>query len=317
MAHLEAYFIHHDLKHGRDLSAVHRLGRALKLAEQIRQEGGAIHYLVGAAITKIAMRPLREHPDLLDNPQALQQLLRTAQEMEKRRAPAWKILETERFYYRAFFLGLRDRRWTLGELLGTEPPLQGFVDFNFLSREALSDWYYERFVVPRRIPYALRECEQIMEFGITEFKKPYHERVKMFPKPKERLTQTVLPDSLLDTLSDGEAREIALIRLWGVLSAIRLHKLRTGQYPKRLEDLGLGELIIDPFSGKPFLYKVDPKKGFLLYSVGPNGVDDGGAFSQDEFARDGDVVPISRKPSQNQQGASAPPSPLMPPEWLR
>lgn len=317
MARLEAYFIHHDLTNGRDLAAMQRLDRVLKLAHHIRHEGSVIHYLSGSAMTNIAMEPLRVSPDLLDNPQALEQLLRTAQQMERRRAPAWKALETERLFYRALLLGLRDGRWTLREILGTEPAQHRFADLSFLSREALSGWYYERFVMPRKIPNALQECEQIMEFSIAEFKKPYHERAKAFPQPKEYLNQMALHDLFPDSLSDREAREIALIRLWGVLSAIRLHKLRSGQYPKRLEELGLGELMIDPFSGKPFLYKVDPKKGFLLYSVGLNGVDDGGAFSHNEFASDGDMVPISQKPSQNRKGASGQSSSLMPPKWLR
>jgi hypothetical protein len=66
------------------------------------------------------------------------------------------------------------------------------------------------------------------------------------------------------------------MRLVGCTAAIRLHKLRTGKYPASLEALQLGEMIIDPFSGKPFVYKTDPRFGFLLYSVSENRVDDGG-----------------------------------------
>ncbi len=51
------------------------------------------------------------------------------------------------------------------------------------------------------------------------------------------------------------------MRLIGCTAAIRLHKLRTGNYPASLQALQLGEMIIDPFSGKPFVYKTDPRRG--------------------------------------------------------
>ncbi len=38
--------------------------------------------------------------------------------------------------------------------------------------------------------------------------------------------------------------------------------------------------ILDPFSGKPFLYKKLPGS-FVLYSVGPDGRDDGGVRPND------------------------------------
>ena len=88
---------------------------------------------------------------------------------------------------------------------------------------------------------------------------------------------------------DIEAREIAYARLLGCVAAIRLHKQRTGRYPDSLETLQLGELAIDPFTGAPFVYRVDPQRGFLLYSKGKNRVDDGGVQS-DSLGEQGDLV---------------------------
>lgn len=50
--------------------------------------------------------------------------------------------------------------------------------------------------------------------------------------------------------------------------------LRDGAYPVTLEALG-SEISEDPFNGKPFRYQVLPES-FKLYSLGPDGVDDGG-----------------------------------------
>jgi hypothetical protein len=62
--------------------------------------------------------------------------------------------------------------------------------------------------------------------------------------------------------------------------------------PTRWQTLQLGELAIDPFTGAPFVYRVDPQRGFLLYSKGKNRVDDGGVQS-DSLGEQGDLVLLS------------------------
>ena len=60
--------------------------------------------------------------------------------------------------------------------------------------------------------------------------------------------------------------------------ACRLYKSRTGQYPESLEALVPGILTvvpIDPFTGKPLVYRRDGE-GFIVYSLGSNQKDDGG-----------------------------------------
>ena len=58
----------------------------------------------------------------------------------------------------------------------------------------------------------------------------------------------------------------------------------TGHYPAKLDDLApkyLAKVPGDLFSGKPLIYKPE-KHGYLLYSVGVNGNDDGGRWYSDE-----------------------------------
>lgn len=60
--------------------------------------------------------------------------------------------------------------------------------------------------------------------------------------------------------------------------ACRLYKGRTGQYPENLEALVpaiLKEVPIDPFTGKPLVYRREGT-GFIVYSLGSNQKDDGG-----------------------------------------
>ena len=82
-----------------------------------------------------------------------------------------------------------------------------------------------------------------------------------------------------------------------VAAALELHERRHGDYPETLEDLVpaiLAELPDDPFRRGPLGYRIvtaDPHgRGYLLWSAGDNGLDDGG---------DGDdrVVNRARPPS--------------------
>jgi hypothetical protein len=54
-----------------------------------------------------------------------------------------------------------------------------------------------------------------------------------------------------------------------------LHKLKHKKYPAKLADLE-APLPHDPYTGKPYDYKPDPKGSYQLYGVGWNQKDDGG-----------------------------------------
>lgn len=62
-------------------------------------------------------------------------------------------------------------------------------------------------------------------------------------------------------------------RLGMVVAALTEYELAHGAWPEKLPDLG--EVSIDPYSKKPFIYRKEPA-GFLLYGVGPDRTDDGG-----------------------------------------
>jgi len=60
--------------------------------------------------------------------------------------------------------------------------------------------------------------------------------------------------------------------------ACKLYKSRTGRYPESLEALVpgiLNEVPIDPFTGRPLVYRREGD-GFIVYSLGSNEKDDGG-----------------------------------------
>jgi hypothetical protein len=72
---------------------------------------------------------------------------------------------------------------------------------------------------------------------------------------------------------------IAHLRLVEVELALRAYRAEKGEEPSNLEALVpsyLPELPLDPFSGRPPVYRRS-KSGHTLYSLGPDHVDDGGA----------------------------------------
>jgi hypothetical protein len=72
-----------------------------------------------------------------------------------------------------------------------------------------------------------------------------------------------------------------------VLALLRYEKEK-GKYPVNLNELVekgyLESIPIDPFSGKPFVYK-NTGDDFILYSVGEDFKDDGGEVYRDDRGR--------------------------------
>jgi hypothetical protein len=71
----------------------------------------------------------------------------------------------------------------------------------------------------------------------------------------------------------------AMVTLAGVACALERHRLAAGEYPDRLEDLTpkfLARIPPDPVNGTPLHYRLEGPQKFILYSIGLDGVDDGG-----------------------------------------
>jgi hypothetical protein len=71
--------------------------------------------------------------------------------------------------------------------------------------------------------------------------------------------------------------------------ALRAYQAREGRYPQQLAELTpkyLKAVPVDRFTEGPLMYRVEGTAGYVLYSVGPNGEDDGG----EEMGRHDDVT---------------------------
>ncbi|MCS6920288.1 MAG: hypothetical protein NZM28_10990, partial [Fimbriimonadales bacterium] len=301
LARAEAVMIRDALERNQPREAAERAAAQLRFAEQIRNEGMLIHHLVGSAIMKIALSPLREHLSEINDPVALQTILDMARRYERERNPISEAMQSEYYFGLSIYRDLRAGRYKLSDIAFG----QGRFSGNF--EELLYNWGLG---VPLMLGASRREYEQIWAAKRAELAKPFWERKAPAVQPRRYINQIL--DPTWERPIHGEAAEVAIVRLLGCAAAIKLHKQRTGDYPASLDALNLGDMMIDPFTGKPFVYRRDPKKGFLLYSVGVNQIDDGGraAFSETEG---GDIAPVQPPPAQRPRGRGVLSAPL----WAR
>jgi hypothetical protein len=309
IARAEAYLMREELRQKRYRAAIARADRLSRLAEQARNGGPLIHYLVGTAIHAIALQPIREELPRIQDRAALEALLKLARDYEKRRIPLWKCMQEEYYFGLSVYRDIAEGRTDYGKVASN--------DTQTGKRTRASSLLAGRLMVKTALP----EYHRLMQRTVEELKLPFGERPQRTAEDIERETRHPLNQILLPVFaqaSDKEASEVAIMRLVGCTAAIRLHKLRTGKYPASLEALQLGEMIIDPFSGKPFVYKTDPRFGFLLYSVSENRVDDGGQspYGGAPEAR-GDFSPVDVRLPDHLKGVRREQQPLVAPIWLR
>src|SRR5262249_26113649 len=103
---------------------------------------------------------------------------------------------------------------------------------------------------------------------------------KMHPDAKERflLTYFLNPDAtrrfLLKVAEAESQKEMVVAAI-----ALKRHQLRHGKFPDDLSALTpefLAEVPRDWMDGQPLRYRLKDDSQFVLYSIGENGVDDGG-----------------------------------------
>lgn len=96
-------------------------------------------------------------------------------------------------------------------------------------------------------------------------------------KPERLLFLSVLPGFLSDQerMSSVLDRDLCRHRLLTLGVQALLYQAKNNAIPDSLERLGSEELRSDPYSGQPFLMKID-EDSIVIYSVAENGIDDGG-----------------------------------------
>ena len=251
---------------------------AMEMGAQMPHGSVLIGGLVGIACQAIGRRPLWQHVDHLDARQA-----RTAiQRMEKIRSksvPFSATLQEEKWSTQAGLLEILRQPNTLASLTaGTGAPAPAFVNSPILSqiafmvyskRRIMNDYttYMDREIARAKLPFGSAPPTAIPHDPVVEILAPEFEYAGL------KWAETDAKNGLIE-----------------VTLALRVFKLEHGSYPDSLSALTPGilpKLPRDPFAkGNAFGYR-RVKSNYVLYSVGPDGKDDGGTPIDTGVSRSG------------------------------
>jgi hypothetical protein len=307
LARAESLMIRDALAAGREDEALLRLQALLRFGEQIRTEGILIHYLVGSAVMRTGLEPLQEYLPKIQSPRTLDAIISLARDAEQRHTPVRVALTQEYYFGLALYRDLARGKLKFQDLEKS----WGFTGFasSPLETLALHSGVFARFVLKP----SLKEYQQYYDQIFAEFEKPLWERKPVPTNPQRLINQVIFP--VFDQSALREQSGVATIRLLACYAAVKRYYQQRGAYPPSLEALRpeLGEMIIDPFTGKPFVYRADPQRGFQLYSLGENRTDDGGRLSPN--TKLGDLLPITENALPKAQRPVG--NRLSAPVWLR
>jgi len=264
----------------------------MELAAQIPHGGVLLHALVAAAIHSIGCSQTERQVSRLPAaaiPPALIRLRRIRQAW-----PTWaQILEGERTYTLA---ALTQQS---AQFQREIPPVTLWRLWTGSQEEAASLGQNPWSLYGQRLRFWLRHKPSVLDRvnryydqEIAESRKPLRQRRPVIA-PNDPTLEMLLPIGMdieptvwWPVHSSLDLLEVAL--------AVRRHRLERGRYPARLQEISprwLPTIPRDPW-GKPIAYRLRSGKP-LIYSFGPNGVDDGGlplAINRMHGAPKGDLV---------------------------
>jgi hypothetical protein len=156
------------------------------------------------------------------------------------------------------------------------------------TRERTARAYAAEFVLNcESASAAYGNCTRYMDQAIAREKLPWPARRNVSePKaPNDPISQALL--QVYDRATFEQCLAFALDRLLDTRLALRAYRLDHGRYPDSVAQLApayLSRVPLDPFTGGAPLKYRPSGAGYVLYSIGPDAVDDGGTpidFSYD------------------------------------
>jgi hypothetical protein len=164
------------------------------------------------------------------------------------------------------------------------------VDWNLVLRE--TNQWYDRLAAAAKLPdygaraAALEKVEADMQQLVAEARIPTTWLAGLVSRQqRSKLVSSIVLGLFLPAVNAATAAEDranAMLDLVRLAAALAVYRADHGAYPGKLEELVpsvLAALPVDLYNAKPFVYKRDGD-GYLLYSLGGNGTDDGGSNEQ-------------------------------------
>jgi competence protein ComGC len=195
--------------------------------------------------------------------------------------------------------GLRGERAGLDQILTRIE--SGELDVSTLmgtgggARNSWEGWLLDRmpFVITRGRGDVLRSMNRTVEAAklpIEKQRAAFQERDKAIKDSRATDLAIRILVPALSKIAEAHCRQQANLRCAMVAVAAERYRIRHKQWPTKLSDLVADGLLkdvpVDPYNGEALRYKLRPN-GAVVYSVGTDGVDNGGAINRAQYLNPG------------------------------
>lgn len=248
-------------RQGRPADAARSYLDCLRLGTDLpRGAGDLVAGRMGLVIQNIGLEGLHEIVDRLDGASALR-TLRDMQALNARAVPLAEVIRHERDSATASLLTALRHPGSRFSLYADwdHRNMQEYLRFSFTPKRVLLDRF-----------------RAYMDRWAEISRQPYHAAVTLPRRPFDPVSRRAIPNLYMARLAS--AKRDALWRLVECRLALSAHRSEHGDLPESLDALvphSLPELPEDPFAPRPLTYRREGA-GYLLYSLGPDGDDDGG-----------------------------------------
>ena len=236
---------------------------AVTLGRRVPNRGGLLQALSGMACETIGRARLWRHIEGMNVATATLCLTRL------------NPLEAERVHFSTTLAEEKYSLQSMAQEVMTHPERIRTTDEGDDGDKNDSPVSYGDLVPPR---YVMDTMGSHMDKLIAQSKRPYIEGNAEIPCPRELYTMILAPITTgARTKYVANDAGNALLR---TALALRVHRLQTSVYPATLDKLVAAKLLpavpTDPFAlpGTALHYRPAPNNKYVLYSIGPDGVDD-------------------------------------------
>jgi len=313
LARLVAARVYFLVQEGRWKEALESAKTGLRLGDSLTGEPFFISQLVRIASDNIALdsfRQLFDRTEVVISTKYYQDLI---SEIDKKDKRITKGLEGELpiagLY--PFKLALGETRTTFQdiELSTSKKPINLSVYMKMMNAGRniglqtlwkIYGGYLGRPILKGDYAFSIRAYSNLVELSrnpffqvknaVDEWDRSLFPRGAQFVVYKHIISSIFLP--ALASSCKQQAQYIANLESFKLALTLKIYKQKHGNYPDMLAAISpeiIPELSLDPFTGKDYIYRKEGR-GFILYSVGPNGKDDNGIYDQKQSQKFDDIA---------------------------
>ncbi len=240
----------------------------MQMGGKMQGSGAIIGRMVGQTVGEMGRSVAWKVADSADLKSARHAVMRI-EELEKRRVPVSQSLREEMYSGQSALQNtMRGGGWRneLASAFGIIGEADDPIKRNAIK---LALYAYTKRGVMQNYTHALEE--QIAKANLLP-------PVMEFVEPKLDILTSVLAP-IYGSLGFSDARSVVDNRMLMVANALRAYRLENGAFPEKIDDLKgkyLKNIPRDPFRPAESLCYQRTSSGYKIYSVGPDGIDQGG-----------------------------------------